>query len=63
MRRSAQQSRVRVAATDPDRDRFIDLVRVTSMVVVVMLHWLSVMPALVDGKVVDENVVAVIPGL
>jgi hypothetical protein len=33
------------------------------MVVVVMLHWLSVMPALVDGKVVDENVVAVIPGL
>ncbi len=48
---------------DPDRDRFIDLVRVTAMVVVVVLHWLSVMPALTDGKVVDKNVVTVIPGL
>jgi hypothetical protein len=63
MRRSTQQSRAEVAEADPDRDRFIDLVRVTSMVVVVVLHWLSIMPSLTDGKVVDENVVAVIPWL
>jgi hypothetical protein len=63
MRRSAQPSSVEVTSTDPDRDRFIDLVRVTSMVVVVVLHWLSVMPALQDGKVVDQNVVGVVPGL
>jgi len=63
MRRSAQGSRGDVVVLDPDRDRFIDLVRVTAMVVVVVLHWLSVMPALTDGKVVDKNVVTVIPGL
>jgi Acyltransferase family len=63
MRRSAQGSRADVVAPEPDRDRFIDLVRVTSMVVVVVLHWLSVMPALTDGKIVDRNVVSVIPGL
>jgi hypothetical protein len=63
MRRSAQGSRGDVVVLDPDRDRFIDLVRVTAMVVVVVLHWLSVMPAQTDGKVVDKNVVTVIPGL
>ena len=63
MRGSAQGSRVQVVVPDPDRDRFIDLVRVTSMVVVVLLHWLSVMPNLTGGKVVDQNIVAVIPGL
>ncbi|HZX98094.1 MAG TPA: hypothetical protein VFE92_01160 [Dermatophilaceae bacterium] len=52
MRRSAQESSAEVTSTDPDRDRFIDLVRVTSMVVVVVLHWLSVMPALQEGRVV-----------
>jgi hypothetical protein len=46
MRRSAQGSRAEVVLPDPDRDRFIDFVRVTSMVVVVVLHWLSVVPAL-----------------
>jgi len=63
MRRSAQGSSAVAVAPDPDRDRFIDLVRVTSMVVVVVLHWLSVMPALTAGKVVDQNVLAVVPGL
>ena len=52
-----------IVAPNPDRDRFIDLVRVTSMVTVVVLHWLSVMPALTAGRVVDQNVVAVVPGL
>jgi hypothetical protein len=33
------------------------------MVAVVVLHWLSVLPTLVNGTVVDQNVVAVIPGL
>jgi hypothetical protein len=63
MRRGAQGSRAEVVAPDPDRDRFIDLVRVTSMVAVVVLHWLSVMPALTAGRIVDENVLTVIPGL
>lgn len=64
MRRSAQDSRIEVVGPDPDRDRFIDLVRVISMITVVALHWLSVMPALTaTGKVVDKNVVAVVPGL
>src|ERR1035437_6832737 len=63
MRHGAYHSPAEVDATDPDRDRFIDLVRVTSMVTVVVLHWLSVMPALIDGRVVDQNVVAVVPGL
>ena len=64
MRRSAQDTRIEVVGPDPDRDRFIDLVRVISMITVVALHWLSVMPALTaTGKVVDKNVVAVVPGL
>jgi len=63
MRRGAQGRRLEVVASEPDRDRFIDLVRVTSMVTVVVLHWLSVMPSLVNGRVVDQNVVTVIPGL
>src|SRR5665811_333867 len=63
MRGGVQGSRAEVVVPAPDRDRFIDLVRVTSMVVVVLLHWLSVMPDLAGGKDVDQNVVAVIPGL
>jgi hypothetical protein len=47
----------------PERGRFIDLVRVTAMSAVVLLHWLSVMPDLRAGKVIDQNVVAVVPGL
>jgi surface polysaccharide O-acyltransferase-like enzyme len=62
MWRSAQGSRAIVLAQE-GRDRFIDLVRVTAMFAVVLLHWLSVMPALKDGTVVDQNVVEVIPGL
>ena len=60
---SPRDTRVESVAPNPDRDRFIDLVRVTSMVTVVVLHWLSVMPALTAGRVVDQNVVAVVPGL
>ena len=63
MRGGVQGSRAEVVVPAPDRDRFIDLVRVTPMVVVVLLHWLSVMPDPAGGKVVDQNVVAVIPGL
>ena len=63
MRGGANGSRAEVVVPAAQRDRFIDLVRVTSMVVVVLLHWLSVMPDLTDGKVVDQNVVASVPGL
>ena len=59
----AEASRADGVVRAADRDRFIDLVRVTSMVVVVVLHWLSVMPDLTHGRVVDQNVVAVVPGL
>ena len=62
MRRRALGARP-VHVPGPGRDRFIDLVRVTSMVAVVVLHWLSVMPTLLDGTVVDKNVVSVLPGL
>jgi hypothetical protein len=60
---SPQDTRAEIVAPNPDRGRFIDLVRVISMVTVVVLHWLSVMPALTAGRVVDQNVVAVVPGL
>ncbi len=59
----AEASRADGVVRAADRDRFIDLVRVTSMVVVVVLHWLSVMPDLTHGRFVDQNVVAVVPGL
>jgi hypothetical protein len=62
MRGSAPGSRGDILVR-PERDRFIDLVRVTAMSAVVLLHWLSVMPDLRAGKVVDQNVVAVVPGL
>lgn len=52
-----------VGPASPDRDRFIDLVRVSAMLAVVVLHWLSVMPDLQNGHVVDRNVVEVVPGL
>ena len=52
-----------VAPASPDRDRFIDLVRVSAMLAVVVLHWLSVMPDLRNGHVVDRNGVEVVPGL
>ena len=51
------------ARADPPRDRFIDLVRVVSMFAVVVLHWISVMPDLRNGRVVDRNVVDVVPSL
>jgi Acyltransferase family len=51
------------ARPDPARDRFVDLIRVVSMLAVVVLHWVSVMPDLRNGKVVDRNVVEVVPGL
>jgi hypothetical protein len=41
MRRRVQYGHGEVVVPDPDRDRFIDLIRVTSMVVVVVLHWTS----------------------
>jgi hypothetical protein len=47
----------------PSRDLFIDLVRVVSMAAVVVLHWLAIMPNVVDGMVVDVNVVDVEQGL
>jgi fucose 4-O-acetylase-like acetyltransferase len=47
----------------PGRDLYLDLVRLVAISVVVLLHWLSVMPDLRGGMVVDVNVVDVTTGL
>ncbi len=52
-----------VGSQDATRDRFIDLVRVCSMLAVVCLHWVSVMPATDSGRITDRNVVDEVPGL
>lgn len=46
-----------------ERDRFIDFVRVAALAAVVLLHWLSLMPAVRDGTFTDQNVVTVLPQL
>lgn len=51
-----------VAATPPTRDRFIDVVRAGSILVVVLGHWL--MAAVVwNGQVRAENVLMILPAL
>lgn len=47
----------------PVRDLYVDLLRVVSMLVVVVLHWLAVVPRIRDGTWVDINVVDVLPDL
>ncbi len=47
----------------PGRDLFMDLLRLVAMTAVVFLHWLSLMPSISDGIVVDRNVVDVTVGL
>jgi hypothetical protein len=51
------------AATPADRDRFADLLRVASIVVVVAGHWLVAVVGWHDGRVEAGNALAVVPGL
>lgn len=50
------------AATPPDRDRLIDLLRVTAMLVVALGHWLAAAVTVApDGTVTGTNVLEVVP--
>jgi fucose 4-O-acetylase-like acetyltransferase len=54
----------RAAAVTPEgRDRFADLLRVASIVVVVAGHWLVAVVAWRDGRVEGGNALALVPGL
>jgi fucose 4-O-acetylase-like acetyltransferase len=51
------------AATPAERDRFADLLRVASIVVVVAGHWLMAVVTWRDGRVEAGNALALAPGL
>ncbi|HEV3504332.1 MAG TPA: acyltransferase, partial [Actinomycetes bacterium] len=51
------------AATPAGRDRFADLLRVVSIVVVVAGHWLMAVVVWRDGRVEGGNALALVPGL
>ena len=54
----------RVAAATPvERDRFADLVRVASILVVVAGHWLMAVVVWRDGRVEGGNALTLVPGL
>ena len=54
----------RVAATTPaERDRFADLLRVASILVVVAGHWLMAVVVWRDGRVDGRNALTLVPGL
>jgi fucose 4-O-acetylase-like acetyltransferase len=51
-------------ATPPTRDRYVDLLRVGSLAVVILGHWLMAVPiAAADGTVRVTNVLALVPAL
>ena len=51
------------AATPAERDRFADLLRVASIVVVVAGHWLMAVVGWRGGRVEGGNAIALVPGL
>ncbi len=59
MERAATSSGAAAVREPPGRDLYLDLVRFVAIIAVVLLHWLSVMPSVRDGMVVDTNVVDV----
>lgn len=67
-RRTAASSTTRcasriAAATPPDRDRVVDLVRAASLLVVVAGHWLMADVAVTGGQVTTSNALTALPGL
>ena len=59
---SAVTARV-AAATPAERDRFADLLRVASILVVVAGHWLMAVVGWRGGRVEGGNAIALVPGL
>lgn len=50
-----------VARTPADRDRMVDLLRVASILVVVVGHWLLAVVTVEDGRIVGDNLLAIVP--
>jgi fucose 4-O-acetylase-like acetyltransferase len=50
-----------VTRTPADRDRVVDLLRVASILVVVAGHWLLAVVTLEDGRIVGDNLLAIVP--
>jgi fucose 4-O-acetylase-like acetyltransferase len=50
-----------VARTPADRDRVVDLLRVASILVVVAGHWLLAVVTVDDGRIVGDNLLAIVP--
>lgn len=51
------------AATPPDRDRYVDLLRTTSVLVVVLGHWLMLVVTRGPDGIVGDNLLAAVPAL
>jgi peptidoglycan/LPS O-acetylase OafA/YrhL len=49
------------ARTPEDRDRYVDLLRVTAIVLVVLGHWLVGVVEVRDGAVVVDRLIAIVP--
>ena len=63
-RRSPLASARALAAATPDgRDRYVDLLRVGSMLVVVLGHWLMTVATWQDGRLTGGNALTSVPGL
>jgi fucose 4-O-acetylase-like acetyltransferase len=50
-----------VTRTPADRDRVVDLLRVASILVVVAGHWLLAVVTFEDGRIVGDNLLAIVP--
>src|SRR5690349_980072 len=61
-RREPGRSAAALAAATPDtRDRYLDLLRVGSIAVVVLGHWLMLTITVSEGRVRAGNVLAAVP--
>jgi fucose 4-O-acetylase-like acetyltransferase len=56
-------ARTLAAATPAGRDRYVDLLRVGSMLVVVLGHWLMTVASWQDGHLTGGNALTSVPGL
>ena len=57
------KARIDIAATPPDRDRYVDLLRLVSIAVVVFGHWLMAVVTFSDGSFSGTNALDEIDGL
>lgn len=56
-------ARALASATPPTRNRYVDLIRVASIGVVVLAHWLMAVLGYRDGTFTGENLLEIAPGL